>query len=430
MHPLHQCARNSRFRLKSLYAALFVSVTILLAPAIRAQTYDFSAATELLSDNLAQYSGGVFVQVFQDDTEVFSFQSGNVTADTQLPIASATKWLSSAIVLRLVERGLFQLDDPIGDYLPIFNLHGKGNVTIRQCFSMTSGLYETDIDYETAPLITLTQSVNQIAINVPIVFTPGTQLAYDGDGMQVVGRICEVVTGKDWRTLVNEELVQPLGMTSTDYQLWPVNPGIAGGGRSTAASYQKFLRMILRNGLADDGSLYLTSRTVKEWFSNQTKGLPEYNSVWPPFAYPYGQRPDYGHGSWVLAQNPATQLVEEIASPGAFGTFPWVDVKRRLRGIITTYAPAGFSATVINDLRVLDALRAAVDVVGVPPQPGKFTQEPMNGFFQLRWPLGTLETSDDFSTWAQLPWARSPFNESPTKLGVPRLFYRVRLPEK
>src|SRR4030095_15363856 len=220
MHPPLQCAVNSRFRLKSLYTALFVLVTILLAPAIRSQTYEFSAATAQLSDNLALYSGGVFVQVFQDDTEIFSFQNGNVTADTQLPIASATKWLSSAIVLLLVERVLFQLDDPIGNYLPIFNLYGKGDVTIRQCFSMTSGLFETDIDYETSPLLTLAQSVNQIAINVPIVFTPGTQLAYDGDGMQVVGRICEVVTGKDWRTLVDEELVQPLGMSSTDYQLW------------------------------------------------------------------------------------------------------------------------------------------------------------------------------------------------------------------
>lgn len=398
------------------------------APAARAQSYDFSAATALLTDNVALYSGGVFVQVFQDDTEIFTFQSGGVTADTQLPMASATKWLSSAIVLRLAERGLFNLDDRIGDYLPIFDTYGKGDVTIRQCFAMKSGLYETTVDYETAQMLTLTQSVNQIAINTPIVFTPGTQLAYEGDGMQVVGRICEVVTGKDWHTLAQEELAQPLGMASTDYLHWTVNPGVPRGSRTTPASYQKLLRMILRNGLADDGSLYLTSRTVQEWFTNQTQGLPEYDSAWPAYDdYPYGERPDYGHGSWVMAHNPATGQVEEIASPGAYGTFPWVDVKRRLRGIIAMYAFPGFSVTQLNDLRVIEALRAEIDRVGVPAPPGTLTIEPMGGFFQLRWATGVLETSDDLISWTTLPGARSPFHEVPAKLGVPRRFYRERL---
>ena len=115
------------------------------APAARAQGYDFSAAAALLTDNVALYSGGVFVQAFQNDTVILTFQSGGVTADTQLPMASATKWLSSAIVLRLAERGLFQLDNRIGDYLPIFDTYGKGDVTIRQCFAMKSGLCETTV---------------------------------------------------------------------------------------------------------------------------------------------------------------------------------------------------------------------------------------------------------------------------------------------
>jgi hypothetical protein len=50
-------------------------------------------------------------------------------------------------------------------------------------------------------------AVNLIAVNAPIVFPPGTQLAYEGDGMQVVGRICEIVTDKDWHTIVRDELV-------------------------------------------------------------------------------------------------------------------------------------------------------------------------------------------------------------------------------
>jgi hypothetical protein len=53
--------------------------------------------------------------------------------------------------------------------------------------------------------------------------------------------------------------------------------------------------------------------------------MPEYCSPAQdsPF-YACGERPDCGMGSWIMAQHPGTGVVEEVASPGAFGTFPWV----------------------------------------------------------------------------------------------------------
>ncbi len=356
--------RMARFRLSfGLRTALAVALFWLagVAPA-RAQVYDFSAATALLDTYLSAYAGGVFVEVFQNDTPIFTYQGGgDVGADTHLRLGSASKWLSSAVILRLVEQGFFELDDRIGDYLPIFDLYGKGDVTIRQCFAMKSGLHETVVDYETAPFITLAQAAGLIAVHTPIVFPPGTELAYEGDGMEVVGRIAEVVTGKDWHTLVEEELAQPLGLANLDYLLLPVNPCIPGGARTSAADYRNFLRMVLRNGRADDGSRYLDPESVQEWLTNQTLGLPEYDSAWPPYPYPYGERPDYGHGAWILAQDPATGRVEEVTSPGVFGTFPWVDVKRRVRGIVAMDAAEGFAGSVYVDLALLDALRAAID---------------------------------------------------------------------
>lgn len=121
--------------------------------------------------------------------------------------------------------------------------------------------------------------------------------------------------------------------------------------------------MVLVGGRAADGALYLPPERVEVWFTNQTQGLPEYGSAWPPYPYPYGERPDYGHGSWILAHNPATGLVEEVASPGKFGTFPWVDRRRRLRGVIATDSANGFADSVYVDLALLDALRAAIDAV-------------------------------------------------------------------
>ena len=99
----------------------------------------------------------------------------------------------------------------------------------------TSGLSETAVDFETSPFLTLEAAASLIAIHSPLVFPPGSQLDYEGDGMEVVGRIAEVATGKDWRTLAEEELAQPLGLASLDYDLFPVNPGVPGGARKATA---------------------------------------------------------------------------------------------------------------------------------------------------------------------------------------------------
>jgi len=355
---------GSRSRSLTRRGLLAVAAATLVSTPLLSQTYDFSAATALLDAFSPLYAGGVYVLVVQNDRAIFEYRSeGGPTEDGQIRLASASKWLSSAVVLRLAERGVFDLDDRIGEYLPIFDLYGKGDVTLRQAFSMTSGLSETEVDYETSPFLTLELAANLIAVHTPIVFPPGTQLDYEGDGMEVVGRVAEVATGRDWRTLVEEEIVQPLGLESLDYDLFPVNPGIPGGARATPADYQQFLRMVLRDGRADDGTRYLAPESVREWFTNRTHGLPEYHSAWPPYPYPYGERPDYGHGSWIQAQNPASGRVEEVASPGKFGTYPWVDAKRRLRAIVATDSANGFAETVYVDLALLDALRSAIDEV-------------------------------------------------------------------
>ena len=333
-----------------------------------AQVYDFTAVTQLLNDHLDLYRGNVLVVMSQDDREIYRYEAGSIGEDTRIPIASATKWLSGTIILKLAELGHFGLDDRVGDYLPVLEEQGKGDITIRQCFAMKSGLVETNEAYVTDALLTLEESVNLIASNTPVVFTPGTQLAYDGAGMQVVGRVAEVVTGKDWRTLASEVLFEPVGMTNCNYNGFALNPAVAGGARCPPAAYLRFLDMIMDNGGTPSGGVLLASSSIQEFFRNQTEELPEYYAPWPPsFLYPNRQRPDYGMGSWIMAQNPTSRVVEEVSSPGAFGTFPWVDRKRHVRGAIFMLGLDGFADTVYNNLRILNAIRSEIDSEGLPP---------------------------------------------------------------
>lgn len=406
---------------------LIFAILALIGP-LKAHPYDFSAATAQMQSNLNVYGSRVVVIVEQETQgEIFRFESGSITQNSKLGIASCTKWLSGAIVLACVERGYFQLDDRLGDYLPAFETNGKGDITIRQCFAMNSGLSLKDPDYEIDKTLTLEQSVDLIAANAPIIFTPGTKLDYEGDGMQVVGRICEVVSGKPWAVLARELLFDPLEMTSADYLFFDINPGIAGGARCSSTDYLKFLHMISNNGQGANGRVVLTSRSVQEFFTNQTFGLPEFYSPaqYSEF-YAYDQRPDYGMGSWVIAQNPFSGTVEEVASPGAFGTYPWVDRKRGLRGIIFMFR-IGVLA-IENNLHVMELLRIEIDAKGLPPStaPGPLACSVVDQHLRLSWTGGgTLETSPNLIDWTPLPWASSPFLESLSRPSVPHSFYRV-----
>jgi CubicO group peptidase (beta-lactamase class C family) len=417
---------RSLITLAALAPLFFSSISV-------GQTYDFTNARAQIQNNLALYGNRVIALIEQGDRgEIFRYQAGAITANTKVAIGSSSKWLSGAVVLQCAERGYFSLDDRIGQYLPIFDTYGKGQITIRQCFAMTSGLQLNSPEYETDSTWTLAQSVDLIAQFTPLAFTAGTQLSYESDGMQVVGRICEVVTGKAWGTLARELLFDPLGMTTADYLLFAPNPSIPGGVRCSAEDYLKFLRMLMNNGVSTSGTPVLSSWAVQEFFTNQSRNLPEYFSPWPTFAYPYSQRPDYGMGSWILAQNTASLMVEEVGSPGAFGAFPWVDRKRNLRGIIMMLDTSGntFLNTVVNNLRVLAQVRAEIDAIGLPPAPptSPLTFMRSGDFMLLNWQGGTLQTSGDLQTWTSHNWADAPFAEYLKPTRYPRQFYRILNP--
>ncbi len=164
---------------------------------------------------------------------------------------------------------------------------------------MTSGLVLSSPDHELLPLKSLAQTVDLIAQNTPLAHDPGPPLVYNGDGMQVVGRVCELVKNKGWRVMANEELFAPLGMNDSDYYLLPVNPMITGGVRTTTTEYMKFLAM--NGGMLPDGSPFVHRSSLAVWFENATDGLPVFHK---PSATP----DDYGFGS----MNPFSFLVKCI----------------------------------------------------------------------------------------------------------------------
>ena len=340
------------------YLVLFLSISY-------PQDYDFGEINTLLDDSLNVYNGNVVVLIEQNNSRIYEYQAGVIDTSSIVAIASASKWLSGAVILSLADEGYFSLDDTVGTYLPIFTENEKGHITIRQAFSMTSGLFNLEY-YHAFSLdtsLTLAESVDSIAVNIPLAYESGTWIAYNSHGMQTVGRIAEIVTGQDWQTIAEEQIFNRCEMFNTTYDVFGINPFIAGGVRTPPVEYIQFLQMVMNNGLYN-GDTVLTSQSIQELFTNQTAGLPIY---WSPFPYGHPDYPydadvlRYGFGSWIFAENPTTGLVEEITSPGAWGTFPWADNSRNISGIIFTFVIEGFLPTLNTNLKLIQTVREVVD---------------------------------------------------------------------
>lgn len=324
--------------------------------------YDLQDATALLESNLPNLSGRVAVLIRQDGREIYRFQSGSIDFDTQTRMASLTKSISGGVILGAIEDGWLALDDTVAAEFPVlFPSPGIGEATVLDCWSMRHGINAPQA-YEHQPFYTHAQSVAQIGLNGFQAFPAGERLGYDGKGMQVTGYMAAVRSGLTWEELSAQRILDPLGMTATDYLQFSPNPCVPGGMRSTALDVMRFADMILGEG-SYRGTEILTPASVERFFTNHTRRLPVEFSPFPPLHpdYPYGEDPDYAFGGWVLAENPTTGHVEEIVGAGAWGSFVWMDRRRGLTAVLITDVPAGSQNSVGTALGLFSIARDAVE---------------------------------------------------------------------
>ncbi len=160
---------------------------------------------------------------------------------TLFRICSMTKPITSVAVMMLYEEGHFLLDDPISKYLPEFKdpkvlikpavgdpytIPAKREITIRDLLRHTSGLTyhwnETlgpmyraaNVAHGLLPYDgSAEDSVKHLA-EVPLLFSPGDRWEYSL-GVDVLGRLVEVVSGQSLDDFFRTRLFKPLGMNDT-----------------------------------------------------------------------------------------------------------------------------------------------------------------------------------------------------------------------
>ena len=277
-------------------------------------------------------------------------------------IASMTKPVIGCAILMLQDEGKLSVGDPASKYLPelagLKTADGRSGVpTLKHLLTHTSGLSEPT-DAEALAARTLAELMPHIA-RKPLQSLPGERWQYSQSGINALGRIVEVVSGKPLPDFLKERLFGPLGMTDTTFypdaaqqariakayrrvdgrleeaRVKPVYDYARGSGRypaangglySTAADYGRFCRMLLSRGTLD-GWRILSPEAVAAFSAIQSGELKT--------GFVDGMA--WGLGCGVVRQ---PQGVTAMLSPGtfghggAYGTQAWVDPVRRVAYVL------------------------------------------------------------------------------------------------
>ncbi|HUE82113.1 MAG TPA: serine hydrolase domain-containing protein [Pyrinomonadaceae bacterium] len=291
---------------------------------------------QLLRDALPSLGGGAALLLVDSERILYRKAFGNLKIDQVLPIASATKWLSGALILSLVDEGNLSLDDSVAQYMPDFT-EQKAQITIRQLFAHTSGL-PPEASCRNNRATSLEDCAKAIA-RLPLQAEPGATFHYGGVSMHVGGRVAEVATGKAWNDIFIEKIAGPLGMQQTDYHAYGAtqNPRPAGDARSSLDEYGRFLQMLLNRGVFE-GRRVLSREAVAEMLRDQTDGATLTYTIFHDKGHLDPDLPNarYGLGVWLEKHDSDTGEVLEASSPGALGAYPWLDLGNNIGGIILT----------------------------------------------------------------------------------------------
>jgi CubicO group peptidase (beta-lactamase class C family) len=294
-------------------------------------------------------------------------------ADTVFRFYSMTKPIASVGLMMLYEQGLFQLDDPASKFIPEVK-HVKvfaggsadryavrepsREMTIRDLLMHTSGLIARDAESPVGELYrraglrgsesagTLADMVCKLQ-HIPLQCDPGSRWIY-GISTDLVGYLCEVISGQPLDRYLEERMLGPLGMVDTAFGVpaekverfaanYAPSEGSpryelvddpqtsaytrertyfsgAGGLVSTAADYLRFCRM-LANGGELDGVRMLGPRTIRLMTLNH---LPDGNDL-ASMAQNGGETQREGHGfglGFAVLLDPAKAQL--IGTPGEY----------------------------------------------------------------------------------------------------------------
>ncbi|MBE6577006.1 MAG: beta-lactamase family protein [Ruminococcaceae bacterium] len=175
--------------------------------------------------------------VTKDGETIYRKMVGHSDAEKKVPISnkdiywifSATKVINCIAAMRLVERGLIDINDPVSKYIPEFehltvqNKDGsitpaKETMKIVHLFTMTGGL---DYDLKSPNIVEATDrstlGLVRAMAKKPLCFEPGTRYKYSFCH-DVLAAVVEVASGMRYSDYLQKNIFEPLGIVDMGFR--------------------------------------------------------------------------------------------------------------------------------------------------------------------------------------------------------------------
>jgi CubicO group peptidase (beta-lactamase class C family) len=312
-------------------------------------------------------------------------------ADTVFRLFSATKAIGSVAALIAIDRGLLTMDTPVSDILPAFDelrvlvamtpdgpvfRRAQTRATLRHLLTHTQGQTYDIFSPLMLAYATQTGAPGDLtgsweSLKYPLLFDPGEGFAY-GIGTDWVGHMVATVDGRPIERFVSEEILQPLGMSSTVFERDEVRDRVAdvslktedGGFKriehappsrpelyhmgnalyGTPTDYLRFLRFILNKGQLD-GTRLVSPETMRLAYTHQTGEVrvpsPVLASLRPDICLDVDILPDtaFTHTAvsfMNLDDAPGRRSAGSLSWGGVLHTLYWVDLRKDVAGVFFT----------------------------------------------------------------------------------------------
>lgn len=320
-----------------LYFSLLAGFLLFLQPVIA--QYNFSGVDEMLQKNQKVLGKQLVALVWKDGKIVYKKETGeDFNSKIQVPVGASGQWLTAAVAMMYVDEGKLTLDTKAGKLIPILAKYMKAYINLRHCLTHTTGLEGEKSGIgkllPKSKFESLEEEIDYFATKRAIVTNPQTEFFYSHVGMNIAGRMLEVVSRKTFDRVVQEKLLRPLKMRSTtffNYDNLYINP--SAGAQSTANDYMNFLVMLLNNGMFE-GKRIMSEKSIQEMEKAQFADLPVKYT-------PKGTEGlHYGLGAWLMEED-AKGTGTVLSSPSFIGTWPYIDRKNNCAAILLVKPTSG-----------------------------------------------------------------------------------------
>jgi CubicO group peptidase (beta-lactamase class C family) len=206
--------------------------------------------------------------------------SSAVDADTVFRIASMTKSFTALAILRLRDEGRLSLDDPASKHLPELAsmplpTRDAPAITIRHLMTHSAGFPE-DNPWGDRQLAVPNDVLGAwLRAGLPFSTAPGTAFEYSNYGFALLGRIVSRASGMPYERYVTEQILRPLGMTSTVWDARDVPAGRLAMGHGFDEGRWTPEPPLAHGAFGAMGGLFTTARDLSRYVAFML-------SAWPP----------------------------------------------------------------------------------------------------------------------------------------------------